>query len=146
MRFVKMMGATAAAVSVLAGCAIQQTVTPVSRIEGREICVVENPAVRAGFLEAYRGALAAKGYSVRQLPPSAAVTACPVTSTYTANWRWDMALYMAYAEIKVYSDGRPAGEAKYDALHGGGNMNKFIRGDAKINELVNQLFPGGAGR
>jgi len=144
-RFVKILGAAACAVSVLGGCAIQQTVTPVSKVEGRQICVIQNPAVRAGFIQAYERSLVAKGYTVRQLPPSAAITDCPVTSTYTANWRWDLALYMAYAEIKVFSNGRPAGEVKYDALRGGANMNKFVAGDRKIDELVNQLFPGGAG-
>ncbi|MDB5957467.1 Sbal_3080 family lipoprotein [Ramlibacter sp.] len=145
MRFVKVLGASLCAVSVLAGCAIQQTIKPVGQVEGREICVIHNPAVRAGFMEAYQRSLATKGYTVRQLPPSSAITDCPVTSTYTANWRWDLAMYMAYAEIKVYSKGRPIGEAKYDALRGGANMNKFIAADHKIDELVNQLFPGGAG-
>jgi hypothetical protein len=129
----------------LAGCAIHQTVRPVEKVEGRQICLIENPAVRASFVEAYKRSLASKGYAVRQLPPSAAITECPVTSTYSANWRWDLALYMAYAEIKVYSNGRPVGEAKYDSQRGGGNMNKFIDADRKIQELVNQLFPGGAG-
>jgi hypothetical protein len=100
---------------------------------------------RAGFVEAYKRSLAAKGYAVRQLPATAAITECPMTSTYTANWRWDMAMYMVAADIKVYSNGRPVGEAKYDSLHGGANMNKFIDADRKIDELVNQLFPGGAG-
>lgn len=36
-------------------------------------------------------------------------------------------------------------EAKYDSMRGGANMNKFIAADQKINELVNQLFPGGGG-
>ncbi len=92
-------------------------------------------------------ALGAKGYQVRQLPASASLVQCPITSTstYTANWRWDLATYMALAEIKVYNQGKPVGEAKYDAMHGGGNMGKFIDADKKINELVNQLFPGGAG-
>jgi hypothetical protein len=107
--------------------------------------VIENPAVRAGFVEAYKRSLATKGYTVRQLPASAAITDCPTTSTYSANWRWDLAMYMAYAEIKVYSNGQPAGQAQYDSLRGGGNMNKFIDADRKIDELVNQLFPGGAG-
>ena len=42
-------------------------------------------------------------------------------------------------------DGKPVGEAKYDSTRGGGNMGKFIDADKKITELVNQLFPGGAG-
>lgn len=129
----------------LGGCAIHQNVRPVEKFEGREVCIVENSAVKAGFLESYKRALGAKGYQVRQLPASASLVQCPVTSTYTANWRWDLATYMAFAEIKVYNQGRPVGEAKYDAMHGGGNMGKFIDADKKINELVNQLFPGGAG-
>jgi hypothetical protein len=35
----------------------------------------------------------------------------------------------------------PAGNAVYDALPGGANLNKFISADAKIGELVDQLFP-----
>ncbi|MDB5753391.1 MAG: hypothetical protein JWP65_3812 [Ramlibacter sp.] len=130
---------------LLSGCAIHQNVRAVEGLSERQICVIENPAVRAGFLNAYRQALGSKGYTVRQLPAGAATTDCPVTSTYTANWRWDMALYMAYAEINVYRAGQKVGEAKYDAMSGGANLNKFIAGDKKIQELVHQLFPGGAG-
>jgi hypothetical protein len=81
---------------------------------------------------------------VRLLPPSSPLTECPITSTYTANWRWDLALYMAFADIKVYNNGQQAGQATYDSLHGGANMGKFIKGEAKITELINELFPGGA--
>lgn len=93
---------------------------------------------------AYARSLSQKGYTVRQLPSGAAVTECPVTSTYTANWRWDLALYMAFADIKIYSNGKLAGHALYDALSGGANMNKFIKGEEKIAELVDQLFPASA--
>ena len=34
------------------------------------------------------------------------------------------------------------GKATYDALMGGGRMDKFIKADEKVRELVNQLFPG----
>lgn len=128
----------------LVGCAIQQHVRPVDAIGDRQICVVENPAVRASFLEAFKRSLTSKGYDVRQLPASSPITACGVTSTYTANWRWDLAMYMAYAEIRVFSDGKPVGEAKYDSMGGGANMNKFIDADRKVQELVDQLFPSGA--
>ena len=129
----------------LAGCAINQTVKPVDRFAGTQICIVVNPAVsQAGFLTTYARVLSEKGYTVRQLSPGTAVTECPVTSTYTANWRWDLGLYMAFADIKVFSNGQQSGQAIYDAMSGGANMNKFIRGEAKITELVNQLFPGRA--
>jgi hypothetical protein len=129
----------------LGGCAIHQTVKPVERFADREVCIVENPAVRASFLDAYKRALSAKGYMVRQLPASASLVECNITSTYTAKWSWDLALYMAFAEIKVYSGGKPIGEAKYDSQGGAANMGKFIDADMKVNELVTQLFPGGAG-
>jgi len=131
--------------AALSGCAIHQRVTPVERFSGRQVCIVDNPAVKNGFLEAYRKALIQKGYEVRVLPVSASLIECPITSTYTANWRWDLAMYMAYAEIKVYTQAKPSGQVVYDALKGGANMNKFISADKKIAELVNQLFPGGAG-
>ena len=135
----------AAASACLVGCAINQTVKPVEPFEGKQVCIIVNPAVsQQGFLATYSRLLTEKGYSVRQLPAGSAVTECPVTSTYTANWRWDLALYMAFADIKVYTSGQQSGQAVYDALSGGANMNKFIKGEAKITELVNQLFPGRA--
>ena len=130
------------AACLLAGCAITQKVTPVESLSGKEVCVVVNPAVsQPGVLTAYTRALNERGYTVRELPPGASVNDCPITSTYTANWRWDLALYMAFADIKVYRDGTQVGQAVYDAMQGGANMSKFIKGDAKISELVDQLFP-----
>ncbi len=129
-------------VAGLSGCAIHQNVKPVERFEGKQICVVENPAVKFDFLDAFKKTLEGRSYIVKMLPATAGVRECTITATYTANWRWDLAMYMAYAEIKVYNNGQPAGEAVYDSLKGGANMSKFIKGETKIAELVNQLFPG----
>ncbi|HEY1042861.1 MAG TPA: Sbal_3080 family lipoprotein [Telluria sp.] len=137
--------AIVASALALAACTIQQTVQPVTQVVSKTVCVVENTGVKPGFLEAYRRTLTGKGYQVRQLPPTAALTECPVTSTYSANWRWDMALYMEYAEINVYNNAQPVGKATYDARSGGGNMSKFIDADKKVAELADKLFPGGAG-
>lgn len=127
---------------LLVGCAINQTVKPVERFAGTQVCIVVNPAVsQAGFLTTYTRVLTEKGFTVRQLLPGSPVTECPMTSIYTANWRWDLGLYLAFADIKVYSNGQQSGQAVYDAMGGGANMNKFIKGEAKITELVNQLFP-----
>ncbi|ODT37246.1 MAG: hypothetical protein ABS55_03765 [Lautropia sp. SCN 70-15] len=132
-------------VALVSGCAIHQTVSPITAPVTREICLIENTAVRAGFVNQLRQSLGAKGYQVRMLPETAAINACTTTATYTATWRWDLALYMSYAEIKVYSNARPVGEALYDSTGGGGNMGKFIDANEKIRELVDQLFPAGAG-
>ena len=128
----------------LVACSIKQNVKAVTPADlaTKEICVRENKTVREGFLEAYRQALESKGFSVRVLDPDAGIGACPLLTTYTANWRWDLALYMAYAEMTVFRDGNEIGKATYDALMGGGRMDKFIKADEKVRELVNQLFPG----
>jgi uncharacterized secreted protein with C-terminal beta-propeller domain len=128
----------------LGGCAIQQTVKPIDRFESKVVCIVENPDVRPGFLETYKRTLSNKGYVVKQLAPNSSLIECPITSTYIARWRWDLAMYMSYADITVYNNAKPSGKATYDATRGGGNMNKFIEADKKITELVNQLFPAGA--
>ncbi len=142
MRIAGMGGVGLMAVILLQGCSIKQNITPVTEMKSKQVCVIENPAVnREGFLEAYRTSLTQKGYGFKLLAADASTTACPVVSTYTANWQWDLALYMSYAEIKVYSNGKQAGEAVYDSRAGSGNMSKFIKGKEKVNELVNKLFP-----
>jgi uncharacterized lipoprotein YajG len=125
----------------LTGCAIQQTVTPVTAFTEKEVCIVKNDAVRQGFLSALNQSLTARGYRVRELPQGTSLEQCPVTTTYTANWRWDLRMYMAYADISVYRNGKPAGKATYDSTRGGSNFGKFIEADKKIQELVGQLFP-----
>ena len=47
-----------------------------------------------------------------------------------------------WIDIKVYNNGQLTGQATYDSTKGGANMGKFIKGETKIAELVDQLFPG----
>src|SRR5947208_15768555 len=84
---------------VIHGCSIKQTVKPVE-LSGQpiEICILENEKVRPGFLDAYSAALKAKSIQVRTLGESASLNECTITSTYTARWAWDLAMYMRYAE------------------------------------------------
>lgn len=51
-----------------------------------------------------------------------------------------MAIYLARADLRVFAEGKEAGRGVYDALSGSGNMNKFIRTEPKLTELVDQLF------
>ena len=129
-------------VVLLCGCSITQKVTPVSGPGIEEVCIVENPKVRASFLEVYKNALAEKGLNVRIAEPDNAVPECTVISTYRANWSWDLRLYMSYAEIKVFKGNELIGIAEYDATKGGANTNKFINAEAKVKELVDKLFVG----
>ncbi|MFN9745173.1 MAG: Sbal_3080 family lipoprotein [Betaproteobacteria bacterium] len=127
----------------LSGCAITQTVTP-SALDraSQELCLVRNSeVVQDGFHDVYRAVLEKKGFKVRWLPDKAPVTSCPLVGTYEIIYRWDMAIYLARADLRIYADGKEAGRAYYDSLSGGANMNKFIKTEAKLTELVDQLFP-----
>jgi hypothetical protein len=132
---------------VMNGCSIRQTVKSVE-LSGQpmEICIIKNEKIRPGFLEAYTDALKAKSVQVRTLGDGASLNECTITSTYTAHWGWDLAMYMKYAEIKVYRSPALIGLAVYDATWGGGRPDKFINAENKIRELVDQLFLPGKAR
>ena len=128
----------------ISSCTIVQKVTPYRLNDNKEICIIEDKAVRKGFLKAYKKALREKGYKISVLEENANLDDCELTSTYTGRWKWDMALYMALAEIKIFRNGEKVGEAIYDSRNGsfaGGGFKKFIKGEEKIIELVNLLFP-----
>jgi len=103
--------------------------------------IAKTKKVRQGFTGTYRAALQEKGFTVKQLPPASNPSDCHLSTQYMARWKWDLALYMSYAEITVYEDGRPAGKALYDARKAGLALTKFISAEDKIRELVNALFP-----
>lgn len=139
---VRILSALATAV-VVSGCAITQDITP-SPLEQRaqELCLVRNSeVVQDGFHDVYVRVLERKGFKVRTLPDKSPTTACPLVATYEAIYRWDMAIYLARADLRFWADGKEAGRAVYDSLSGGANMNKFIRTEPKLTELVDQLFP-----
>lgn len=128
---------------ILSGCAITQNVTPFALDRGaHELCLVRNSeVVQDEFHDVYLRVLEKKGFKVRSLPDKAPVTSCPLLATYEAIYRWDLAIYLARADLRVFADGKEVGRAVYDSLSGGGNMNKFIRTEPKLKELVDQLFP-----
>jgi len=127
---------------LVSSCSITQDINPYQATDINEICIIEDTAVRSGFLRAYKRALREKGYKIRILGEHANLDDCELTSTYMGRWSWDLALYMALAEIKVFRNGIQTGEAIYDSRSGGGLVfKKFIKGEEKIYELVNLLFP-----
>lgn len=129
----------------LSGCSIKQTVTPATlSVElAPEICMIPAPNLRAGFTTAYQASLAEKGFRTRLMTPGSSPDRCALATTFIGNWGWDLALYMKYADIRVYEKGRQVGHAEYDARWGGGRLDKFISAEQKIAELTHQLFPRG---
>jgi hypothetical protein len=133
----------AAAVVALSGCAITQDVTP-SGLDQRaqELCLVRNSeVVQDGFHEVYQRVLEKKGFKVRWLPDKSPVTSCPLVGTYEVIYRWDLAIYLARADLRIFADGKEAGRAVYDSLSGGANLSKFIQTEPKLTELIDQVFP-----
>ncbi len=133
----------ALAVATLSGCSITQEVTP-SGLDQRaqELCLVRNSeVVQDGFHDVYQRVLEKNGFKVRWLPDKSPVTSCPLVGTYEVIYRWDLAIYLARADLRIFSDGKEAGRAVYDSLSGGANLGKFIQTEPKLTELIDQLFP-----
>jgi hypothetical protein len=128
---------------LLSACSIQEHVVPVapSALTDRTICIIEHPETRATFLTEYRRQLETRGYQVRMMPPNSSTSSCPTTTTYFARWSWDFTIYMAFADIRVYSNGSEIGRATYDSRAGGFRSDKWIDAEQKIADLVEQLFP-----
>ena len=64
--------------------------------------------------------------------------------SYTANWSWDMAMYLAFFHADVFEGDQIIGSAEYNAKGGGANMSKFGATENKIRPLILELFRGEA--
>lgn len=124
---------------LLSACTIKQTIEPANVASDETICIIEDPDVREGFLNELTKVLREKQVRYTVMDKHAALD-CEWTMTYLGRWTWDMALYMSYAEIKVYQNGRLDGEAIYDSSAGGFNFDKFVDAEPKIRELVEELM------
>jgi len=126
--------------SVISGCAINQQVERAELSKDARVCIVENKDVRHGFLDELERVLQDKGIDYIVTDRSYANQNCEWSATYVARWSWDLALYMAYAEIRVYKNGVLDGSAVYDSTGGSANLSKFIDAEEKIRELVEELM------
>jgi hypothetical protein len=124
----------------LSACSIQQTVEKAEIPKDNVLCIVENSNVREGFLKEFRSNLQSRNIPYQVVASGVVPESCIWTATYVANWTWDLALYMSYAEIKIFNQGQLDGQAIYDSRKGGANMDKFIDAETKINELLNELL------
>ncbi len=127
-------------VVLLQGCTVSQNVIPVPRADIAEITIIENPAVQSTFLDAVKAAVEEQGIKTQVGPPLAPPEDYPYAMTYTANWAWDITIYMVYAELSVFERDKVIGKAVYDCRRGGYRMDKFINAESKVKELVGELF------
>ncbi len=124
----------------LCACTIRQTVEPSGLAQGDELCIVENPKVRSGFIFEFQSALAERGIRFKMVDSTSTFPQCEWTARYVARWSWDITVYMAYAEIKIFRNGHLDGEAIYDSTGGSSSFAKWIDAKPKIHELVNELL------
>jgi len=156
---------------LISGCSTYQAVTPVDQTgradplgayqvpagtraspgprgnygaNGALLCVVANGISGNDYLRAFRASLQRRNFEVRLLPPDTPVVACPLVATYTARSQWFWMTYLNDVEITVFQNGVRAGKAVYNANRsaGGLNLSNFVMPESKLDELVEQLFPG----
>jgi hypothetical protein len=128
-------------VTVLNGCSIFTRVDPVET-KIAEVCIKNNPAVlMGGFLPELRSQIETHGIKTRVFDKHAPKD-CLYQLLYTANWRWDFAMWLTYAELAVYeSEHRNRiGVAIYDARDGNGLPDKFGPTADKLRTLTDSLF------
>lgn len=125
---------------LISACSIQQTVEQANLPNQAELCIVKNIDVREGFLTEFKASLNRKSIPYRVVKHSLIPHNCTWKATYTARWSWDLALYMSYAEIKIFHHNKLDGRAVYDSTKGSANLGKFIDAESKIQDLVNELI------
>ncbi|RZT38456.1 Sbal_3080 family lipoprotein [Cupriavidus agavae] len=112
--------------------------------DGSLFCVVANQANSNAFVESFVKALRARNFEVKLLPPYSSMASCPMTAMYVAQRQTYITPFLAAADITVYRNGERVGKAIFNANRsaGGVNLSNFIPPEMKIEELVDQLFPG----
>ena len=107
-------------------------------------CIIPNQVNGNAYVENFADALRARNFEVKVLQPYSSVAACPMTATYTAQRQTFVTPFLVSVDITVFRNGERAGKAIYNANRsaGGINLSHLIQPDAKIDELVDQLFPG----
>jgi hypothetical protein len=132
--------AALAAAAIVSGCAITQQVRPVATAGISEICIRNNPDVMMKeFPKELRAQVETKGLKTSTFDGERPA-GCKHHLEYTANWRWDLAMYLVFADLRVYENGLLVGQATYDAHGGGANFGKFGATAEKLKPLVDELF------
>ncbi len=112
-----------------------QTAAPSSPI--RKVHVIDNPKIHmSGFQPELVRQIQQMGFAteVVKTPPAGNAH----YARYSANWKWDMAMYLYKFEITLYEGVRSIGNAKYSAT--GLDLRKFGPAEEKIRPVLKELF------
>ena len=126
---------------MLSGCAISKHVTPVdSTVTISKIYVLKNDKVQyEQLVDEIVSQIETLGFDSESYEGDRPKEAQHYI-TYTANWTWDLAMYLTYFRATLYDDGRVLGEVEYDSKMGGLNLSKFGSAKEKIRPLMEELL------
>lgn len=142
-----------AAVVTLAGCAAKQDVSRFEVEVPKTVCIAEHRDVKEGVITALEEAFSKHNVQTKVINANYVLKhqayqtdlnpidteSCNAVAFYVANWHWDLALYMSYANIWVtdVNQEKTIAQASYRT---GGGLDKFIDAKSKIIELVDSMF------
>jgi len=138
--------------SLLFGCATQN-VSQFSNPKPSQICIAKHDAVKDSFLEAMQEGFTKNNATTKVIQGTYVkknnmyhptinkndLSSCDAIAFYVANWTWDLAMYMSFANIWITDIDmtKKIAQATYQA---GGGLDKFISAREKTLELVDQMY------
>lgn len=125
----------------LAGCSLPITIqAPPADTKISQLCIINNPKVLMhGFLPELKSQIKSHGIST-QLWTAYNPKGCRYWLVYTANWRWDFAMVLVYADLKLYDHQLLIGRTVFDNIHPGINPFYYGPADEKLKALTEPLF------
>lgn len=124
---------------VLAGCSLPIEIRPPpAATKITELCIINNPKVLMdGFLPELKKQIRNYGIST-QTWTAYNPDGCRYWLEYTANWRWDLVMYLIYADLKLYDHQILIGEAVFDNT--GFGPRRYGAASDKLKALTGPLF------
>jgi hypothetical protein len=129
-------------VILLSGCVITRDIEPVNKnTKIDKIYIIENPRVHmSGLLPCIEEKLTDMGFATEVIHNKKDVPPNSYSMAYTANWAWDLAMYLTYFRIELMYNNQGMALVCYDATKGGGRLDKFGKTSEIVNPLLEQLL------
>lgn len=127
----------------LAGCTVQYFGNryEAAMVQPEWVCIVDNPEVRAEFMEKLVPLLKARQIATRSLPAGSSTDSCPYVLTYAATWHWDLVPYMRSASMFLFKSGKLFSDSGYLAPHALVNMSleALEKTEVKLEGMLNRM-------
>jgi hypothetical protein len=123
----------------ISGCSLPLTLNPPpANTQITELCIIDNPKVLMnGFYPELKRQIESYGIKTQHWT-GYNPDGCRYWLDYTANWRWDLIMYLIYAELKLYDKQTLIGRAIFDNT--GFGPRHYGSADEKLNHLTQALF------